>query len=63
MTKQMLSSLGMKITKVQALLKAVELAQRGLATDESKEVVLCMQAARQVLESISAELSEAIKGR
>ena len=64
MNKQTLSSLGMKITKVQALIKAVELAQRGLTTEESKEVVLCMQAAHQVLESISSELSEeAERGR
>lgn len=58
MDRQTLSSLTMRITKVQALLKAVELAQRGLATEESNEVALCMQAAHQLLESMSRELAD-----
>jgi hypothetical protein len=47
----------MKITKVKALVKAVELAQRGQATEESAEVVECMQAVYQVLGSIEDDVA------
>ncbi|HJQ64390.1 MAG: hypothetical protein K0R53_638 [Burkholderiales bacterium] len=61
MDKQKLRSLRMNVTKVQALIKAVELSQRGLDTEESKDVALCMRAAYHLLESVHGELALAEK--
>ena len=61
MDKQKLRSLRMNVTKVQALIKAVELSQRGLDTEESKDVALCMRAACHLLESVHGELTLAEK--
>lgn len=52
MTRSQIASLRIKITKIKALVKAVELAQRGHATEESAEVAECMQAVYHVLSSI-----------
>lgn len=57
MTRSKIASLRMKITKVKALVKAVELAQRGQATEESAEVAECMQAVYQVLGSIEDDVA------
>lgn len=59
MNKEQIGSLRMAITKVQALVKAVELSQRGFDTEESREVVQCMQTAHHLLESVYGELSRA----
>jgi hypothetical protein len=52
-----IASLRMKITKVKALVKAVELAQRGRASEDSAEVEECMRAVYQVLGSIEDDVS------
>lgn len=59
MNKEQLGSLRMTIGKVQALLKAMELSQRGLETEQSNEVATCAQVAHQLLESVYQELSRA----
>jgi hypothetical protein len=61
MNKEQLGSLRMAIGKVQALIKAMELSQRGLGTEQSNEVAMCAQAAHQLLESVYQELSRAQK--
>jgi hypothetical protein len=57
MRNDALTSLCLTVMKVQALLKAVELSQRGLDTEQSKEIATCMQAAHQQLEWVYSELS------
>jgi hypothetical protein len=57
MTRSKIASLRMKITKVKALVKAVELAQRGQVSEESAEVVECMQAVYHVLASIEDDVA------
>jgi hypothetical protein len=57
MRNEALTSLCLTVMKVQALLKAVELSQRGLDTEQSKEIATCMQAAHQQLEWVYSELS------
>ncbi|MGQ0750937.1 MAG: hypothetical protein ACT4PS_10420 [Betaproteobacteria bacterium] len=57
MTRSNIASVRMKITKVKALVKAVELAQKGRATEESAEIAQCMQAVYQVLASIEDDMA------
>ena len=57
MTASKIASIRMKITKVKALVKAVELAQRGRAAEDSTEIAKCMQAMYQVLGSIEEDVS------
>jgi hypothetical protein len=57
MHNEALTSLCLTVMKVQALLKAVELSQRGLDTEQSSEIATCMQAAHQQLEWVYSELS------
>ena len=57
MTRSKIASLRMKITKVKALVKAVELAQRGQPSEESADVVECMQAVYHVLASIEDDVA------
>lgn len=52
-----IASLCWAVTKVQALVKAVELSQRGLETEQSREIAMCMRAAHQELEWVHSELA------
>lgn len=55
---EQIGALRMTIGK-QALVKAVELSQRGLNTDASRDIGMCMETAHQLLESVYEELTRA----